>query len=71
MDEAKVQAIKDWHAPSKIKQAAKLDFTYEKMKQEVKEGATKKYWLEDDLLMAKRGHPSKEMTSTILSNYYY
>ena len=39
----------------KIKQAAKLDSTYEKMNQQVKEGATKKYWLEDDLLVAKRG----------------
>ncbi|RVW59486.1 hypothetical protein CK203_104131 [Vitis vinifera] len=94
IDEAKVQAIKDWHVPSKvtlanyyrrhnvvvdalnqkelakyvialsnvisyfnekIKQATKLDSTYEKMKQQVKEGATKKYWLEIDLLMVKRG----------------
>ena len=39
----------------KIKQAAKLDSTYEKMNQQVKEGAIKKYWLEDDLLVAKRG----------------
>ena len=39
----------------KIKQATKLDSTYEKMKQQVKEGATKKYWLEIDLLMVKRG----------------
>ena len=38
----------------KIKQASKLDSTYEKIKQ-VKEGATKKYWLENDLLMVKRG----------------
>ena len=39
----------------KIKQIAKLDSTYEKMKQQVKEGTTKKYWVEDDLLVAKRG----------------
>ena len=38
-----------------IKQATKIDSTYEKMKQQVKEGATKKYWLEIDLLMVKRG----------------
>ena len=38
-----------------IKQATKIDSTYEKMKQQVKEGATKKYWVEDDLLVAKRG----------------
>ena len=39
----------------KIKQAAKLDSTYENMKQQFKEGATKNFWLEDDLLVAKRG----------------
>ena len=41
----------------KIKQAAKLDSTYENMKQQFKEGATKNFWLEDDLLVAKRGRP--------------
>ncbi|RVW14418.1 hypothetical protein CK203_090505 [Vitis vinifera] len=40
---------------AEIKQAAKLDSTYEKLKQPVKKGTTRKYWLEDDLLVVKGG----------------
>ena len=36
-----------------IKQAAEQDATYGRLKQQVKEGVIRKYWLEGDLLMAK------------------
>ena len=37
----------------RIKQATKLDACYDRLRQHVKDGATKKYWLEDNLLVAK------------------
>ena len=39
----------------KIKQAAEQDAAYGKLKQQVKEGVIRRYWLEGDLLVAKRG----------------
>ena len=37
----------------KIKQAAEQDAAYGKLKQQVKEGVIRRYWLEGDLLVAK------------------
>ena len=39
----------------KIKLAAEQDAAYGKLKQQVKEGMIRRYWLEGDLLVAKRG----------------
>ena len=39
----------------KIKLAAEQDAAYGKLKQQVKEGVIRRYWLEGDLLVAKRG----------------
>ncbi|WJZ87951.1 hypothetical protein VitviT2T_007294 [Vitis vinifera] len=39
----------------KIKQAAEQDAAYGRLKQQVKEGVIRRYWLEGDLLVAKGG----------------
>ena len=39
----------------RIKQAARLDAGYEKLRQQVRNGETRKYWLEGDLLVFKGG----------------
>ena len=39
----------------KIKQAVEQDATYGRLKQQVKEGVVRRYWLEGDLLVAKGG----------------
>ncbi|KAL6339459.1 hypothetical protein AAG906_032994 [Vitis piasezkii] len=67
MDEVKVQAIRDWFV---IKYATKLDLTYEKIRQQVRDGSTRKYWLEDDLLKWI-GYPSEEQNLALLSRSYY
>ena len=38
----------------RIKQVAKHDTAYGRLKQQVKEGVIRRYWLEGDLLVAKR-----------------
>ena len=47
------EVISDFN--ERIKKAAGLDADYEKLRQQVKNGETKKYWLENDLLMFKGG----------------
>ena len=45
------EVISDFN--EKIKLAAEQDATYGRMKQQVKEGVIRRYWLEGDLLVAK------------------
>ena len=47
------EVISDFN--TKIKQAAEQDATYDRLKQQVKEGVIMRYWLEGDLLVAKGG----------------
>ena len=39
----------------RIKQAIELDTEYEKLRQQVKNGGTRKYWLKGELLLFKGG----------------
>ena len=39
----------------RIKQAAELDVGYEKLRQQVRIGGTRKYWLKGELLVFKGG----------------
>ena len=45
------EVISDFN--EKIKLVAEQDATYGRMKQQVKEGVIRRYWLEGDLLVAK------------------
>ncbi|RVX00199.1 Transposon Ty3-I Gag-Pol polyprotein [Vitis vinifera] len=47
------EVISDFN--EKIKQATEQDAAYGRLKQQVKEGVIRRYWLEDELLMAKGG----------------
>ena len=47
------EVISDFN--ERIKKAAGLDAGYEKLRQQVRNGETRKYWLESDLLMFKGG----------------
>ncbi|XP_059598999.1 transposon Ty3-I Gag-Pol polyprotein [Vitis vinifera] len=67
MDKGKVQSIMEWTVPTKVTElrsslawpttigAAEQDAAYGKLKQQVKEGVIRRYWLEGDLLVAKGG----------------
>ena len=47
------EVISDFN--EQIKNAAGLDASYEKLRQQVRNGETRKYWLKDELLMFKGG----------------
>ena len=47
------EVISDFN--ERIKKATGLDVGYEKLRQQVRNGETKKYWLESDLLVFKGG----------------
>ena len=47
------EVISDFN--ERIKKAAGLDAGYEKLRQQVRNGETRKYWLESDLLVFKGG----------------
>ena len=47
------EVISDFN--ERIKQAAGLDVEYEKLRQQVRNGETRKYWLEGELLVFKEG----------------
>ena len=57
----------------RIKYATKLDPTYEKIRQHVRDGSTRKYWLEDDLLVDKGGRlciPGNNLGKKLLKETY-
>ena len=47
------EVISDFN--EKIKQAMEQDAAYGRLKQQVKEGVVRRYWLDGDLLVAKGG----------------